>query len=434
VATGWRQLIEERPRLTARLAATVPATDRPRILYDPELPGFGLRVSAASPRNRFGARTWVVEYRPGCRGRTVAKKRVSLGRIEVVSADDARRRAREILADVLATGADPASSLARSRAASTIDQIRDDYFSATNPHRKPRTRELYDGLWRLHISPAIGSIKVDGVSKVVVAELHTKLGARHPATANRVIILLAHFFDWCVKMERVRLENNPARGIVKFKMQARERFLSPAEFARLGAAITLAETAGIEWRPDPSKRVKHAPKAESRRLRISPASAAAIRLLIFTGARLREILNLEWSQVDLNRGVLRLRDSKTGPKNVVLGAPAVEILSLLQEKRSKDDKAKMVIEGSDPARAKSDLQRPWKLIRSHANLADFRLHDLRHSFASVGAAANLGLPVIGELLGHSDPATTARYAHLAVEPLRAATENINSKILEMLSG
>lgn len=433
MATGWR-LEEDRQRLTSRFASAVGPSLKPRIYYDPDLKGFGLRVSAASSKNQRGSRTWIVEYRPGSRGRGVAKRRLSLGNAEVVTAEDARRRAREILAEVLATGADPAEQLARSRAAPTVDQLRDDYFSATNPFRKPRTRELYDGLWRLHISPNVGATKVDQVTHANVANLHSNLGSRHPATANRVIILLSHFFDWCTRMDRARLSANPARGIAKFKINSRERFLSPIEFARLGAAIKLAETAGVEWVPDPAKKSKHAPRAENRRVKISAASAAAIRLLIFTGARLREILNLEWSQVDLERGVLRLPDSKTGRKNVMLGAPAIDILSKLEAKRSEAKGAKMVIEGTDPSRPKPDLQRPWKLVRKQAQLHDFRLHDLRHSFASVGAASNLGLPVIGELLGHADPATTARYAHLAVEPLRAATENINSRIAEMLDG
>ncbi|WP_420823150.1 site-specific integrase [Tsuneonella mangrovi] len=180
--------------------------------------------------------------------------------------------------------------------------------------------------------------------------------------------------------------------------------------------------------------MKHAPKPENRVTKICPFSAAAIRLLAFTGARLREILNLEWSQVDLALGLVRLPDSKTGAKTIILGAPAIEILCSLQVLRSKAKSARFVIEGKNPAKPRPDLQRPWALVRREAGLSDFRLHDLRHSFASVGVASNLGLPIIGGLLGHADPATTARYAHLAVEPLRAANEGITSQIFEMMNG
>jgi integrase len=315
-----------------------------------------------------------------------------------------------------------------------LDQLSVSYFAATNPLRKPRTCLLYGGLWRLHISPAIGAEKPHTVRKARIVELHRTLGAKHPATANRVVVLLSHFFEWCREADALDSESNPARGIKKFPVGKRFRYLSAEEFTALGRALVKAETEGVQWHPDPEKKLKHAPRPENRRVKIDKFSAAALRLLIFTGARLREILNLQWRYVDLDRGLLLLPDSKTGPKVIVLAAPAIEVLDDLKSVRSNNPKAKFVIEGKDPSKAKADLQRPWELIRREAALEDFRLHDLRHSFASVGAAANLGLPVIGELLGHSDPATTSRYAHLATGPLRAAADGITAKISEMMNG
>lgn len=409
-------------------------TDRPRILYDPDLAGFGVRIMPPSSKNREGTKTWIVEYRPGFGGRRAHKKRVSLGRVDIVSADDARRRARELLADVVSGAVDPATRISRARAAETIVELGPRYFAATNPFRKPRTRDLYDGLWRLHILPSIGHSRISELSKAQLQELHTSIGAKHPATANRVLILLSHFMEWCREADLVEFSSNPARGLRKFPSTKRDRHLSPEEFRRLGLAIKEAETRGIIWNPRPDKEVKHAPRPCNRRVKICPFAAAALRLLIFTGARLREILNLEWSQVDLDRGILQLPDSKTGAKIIVLPAPAIEVLKRLGKRRSKDPKAKFVIEGMDPSKPRPDLQRPWKMVRNEAHLSNFRLHDLRHSFASVGAASNLGLPVIGALLGHSDPSTTARYAHLAIEPLRAASDGISMKIAEMLDG
>lgn len=432
MATGWRQIKRERPRLTTKLARSLPPTDKTSILYDPELTGFGIRVSPASQKNPSGTRTWVLEYRPGHGGRRASKRRISLGRLEVMNAEIARKKAQDFLAEIRVNGIDPASQIAKSRAAPNVDALRDSYFAATNPHRKESTRLLYDGLWRLHISPSVGSLKLDELTRPKIAELHVQIGGKHPATANRVIILLSHFLEWSRESDHVDFTSNPARGIKKFRLESRRRYLSRDEFVRLGRAITKAEEEGIAWSPDPSRKVKHAPTPKNRLVKICPFSAAALRLLIFTGARLREILHLEWKHVDLERGLLRLPDSKTGAKTIVLGAPAVEVLNSLSDVRSKDAAARFVIEGVDPSKARADLQRPWKLVRDEAKLLDFRLHDLRHSFASVGAASNLGLPILGALLGHSDPATTARYAHLAVEPLRAATDGISLQIKEMM--
>jgi integrase len=145
-------------------------------------------------------------------------------------------------------------------------------------------------------------------------------------------------------------------------------------------------------------------------------------LLIFTGARLREILGLKWNYVDFERGLLLLPDSKTGPKTIVLNAPALAILSELP--RIGD----FVIVGDNPDMPRHDLNRPWRLVSQRAGIDGVRLHDLRHTHASVGAGAGLGLPIIGKLLGHSQASTTQRYAHLDADPLRRASEHIAGHI------
>jgi integrase len=147
-----------------------------------------------------------------------------------------------------------------------------------------------------------------------------------------------------------------------------------------------------------------------------------LRLLILTGARLREILGLKWEYVDMERGLLFLPDSKTGRKTIVLNAPALAVLSALPRVGS------YVIMGDHPEKSRNDLSRPWKLVSKHAALEGVRLHDLRHTHASFGAAAGLGLPIIGRLLGHTQPSTTQRYAHLDIDPLRRASENIGSRL------
>jgi integrase len=175
---------------------------------------------------------------------------------------------------------------------------------------------------------------------------------------------------------------------------------------------------------------KHAPKEANRRTVIDPFAAAAIRLLILTGARLREILKLEWQHVDLERGLLLLPDSKTGAKSIILNAPALAVLAGLKRVGSH------VIAGQTAGTAgekpRADLNRPWRSIAKRAGLPGLRIHDLRHTHASFGAGAGLGLPIIGKLLGHARASTTQRYAHLDTDPLRRASDHIGARLAAAL--
>ena len=221
---------------------------------------------------------------------------------------------------------------------------------------------------------------------------------------------------------------NPARGIDKFKEGCRERFLTGEELERLGSAIREAETVGIPWSVDESRpNAKHVPKAK-RFTKIAPSAAAALRLLLFTGCRLREILHLKWEHVDLERGCLFLPDSKSGRKTVILNAPALSVLKTLERV------GPYVVPGDDSGSPRHDLKRPWDAVTKRAGLNGVRLHDLRHTYASFGASGGLGLPIIGRLLGHAQAATTARYAHLDNDPLRRASEAIGGRIAAALDG
>ncbi|WP_199699201.1 site-specific integrase [Oleomonas cavernae] len=402
---------------------SVPKVDKLTIFYDDELSGFGLRVMPS------GSKTWVVEYRPGAGGRGTAKRRMAIGSAEVITPDQARKAARDVLAAVR-LGQDPAGDKAEARRAETLDQLSRRYEKEAGHNRKSGTVTLYEGYWRLHIRPAIGSKRAIDVTKADVAALHRAIGDEHPVTANRVISLLATFFGWLQEMKVVPEGHNPAAGIEKYREQGKDRYLTIEEFTRLGAAIREAETVGIEWLPpDPAKPAsKHArQRPETRRTIISRHAAAALRLLIFTGARLREILRLKWSEVDLQRGLLFLPDSKTGRKTIVLGAAALAVLEGIRSN------GVYVIEGDDPEKPKADLKKPWALISRHAGLEGVRLHDLRHSFASVGAGSGMGLPIIGKLLGHANTTTTQRYAHLDADPLRRASDAISAIIANALN-
>jgi len=255
-----------------------------------------------------------------------------------------------------------------------------------------------------------------------VIKLHTSKSST-PAAANYAVAALGSLYTWAAQRGQVPEGFNPTRRIAKFRENRRERFLTTPELQRLGDALREAETTRIPWDVDETRSAaKHAPKPNKRLTVVSPFAIAAIRLLLFTGCRLREILDLRWDHVDFERGVLFLPDSKIGRKTVLLGAPALRVLSSLSRV------GPYVIAGSDPEKARSDLKRPWNAIRRRAGLEEVRIHDLRHSYASVGAGAGLGLLVIGRLLGHTQPSTTARYAHLADDPLRRASETIAARI------
>jgi len=424
-------------KLTARTIDSLPAVDKPTIFFDADLKGFGVRVMPRSNRSERGSRTWIVEYRPGAGGRSVSKRRLSLGSVAVLEAGEARTLAKDVLAQVR-LGQDPAASRSEIRNSATVAELVTRYQQETGAGRKSGTKRLYQGYWRLHLLPEIGSMKARDVKRTDITRLHRKVGATHETTANRSVRLLAQFYRWAGEAGAVPEGFNPAKGVDRYRESARERYLSVNELERLGAAILEAETIGIPWEDKPGKvRSKHAPKKpENRRTRISPHAAAAIRLLLFTGARLREILHLRWSEVDLQRGLLLLPDSKTGRKVIVLGSAALQVIADL------DKSSDFVIAGQKPKpkpgemghnlppddKPRSDLNRPWALISKRAGLKGVRLHDLRHTFASYGASGGLGLPLIGGLLGHADSRTTARYAHLASDPLKRANEVISGAI------
>jgi integrase len=323
-------------------------------------------------------------------------------------------------------GDDPAAERSVARKAETLSDLltsfMDDHIRAK---RKARTAKLFQGYVDNHIEPALGTRKAPFLTRGDIERLHKAIGRTHPVTANRVLALIAAAYAYGLRSshlpERI---TNPASGIERFREQVRERFLSeeaPASWrgnpGSRDGRCSLGQTKQLKARP---------PSPENRVTNIGPHAAAALRLLIFTGARQREILDLQWEQVDLQRGLLFLADSKTGKKTIVLGSAALAVLGALPRV------GKFVIAGADNEKPRADLQRPWALVSKRADLAGLRLHDLRHSFASVGAGAGFGLPVIGKLPGHSNSKTTERYAHLAADPMRRASDAINGSIAKAM--
>jgi integrase len=406
-------------RITKRLVDSLQNTGAEYFVWDETLIGFGLRVQAS------GAMSYVVKYRAGS-GRGAPTRRLTLGRVGTVTPDDARTIAKKTLGAV-AHGNDPAALKAAERRASSLRELAGIYLAEhVDAKRKPKTAKHYRGLLEKIVLPELGSRKAEQVTTSDLAKLHAKMRKR-PYQANRMLKVVGSLYAFASKRKITPFGFNPARGIEPYPEKGRDRFLNGDELTRLGEAVREAETIGLPYNIDETKpKAKHAPKEAQRRTKIGPHAAAAVRLLILTGARLREILHLKWDHVDLERGLLLLPDSKTGKKAIVLNAPALDILAHLP--RVGEYVVAGQAGGTDDDKPRSDLNRPWRAIVKRAGLTGLRIHDLRHTHASVGAGLGLGLPIIGKLLGHTQPSTTARYAHLDADPLRRASDHIGSHL------
>lgn len=411
---------------------TCPDTKDRDFLWDSALEGFGACAYLS------GRKVYVVQYRQNGRSR-----RVNIGDCARLTPEQARSEAKKMLGAV-ETGADPIAERKAKRAVPTFSEVADDFIKLhVAMRRKGRTQDVYEGLLRNHIKPAFGSKSVTDVRLADVARLQTRMTAS-PGAANRAVSLVSAIWNWASRREIVDRHRNPAVGIERNREQKKERFLTTEELGLIGSALAEGETVGLPYVVDETKaKAKHAPKPENRLVKLDPFAVGAIRLLILTGARLREILDAQWAWVDAERGILFLPDSKTGRKPVYLSAAALAVLASLpriegnpfiiagQGPRKKPADAS---DGEKRPAPRSDLKKPWAAVCRAAGLDGVRLHDLRHSFASVGAGASLGLPVIGKLLGHTQAATTARYAHLDADPLRRAADTIGATIAAALDG
>ena len=383
------------PKLTKRTVDAAEVRSSDYFVWDDELPGFGLRVL---PSGRKG---YVVQYRAGRRSR-----RISLGPSTVLACEQARNQAMTIIAAVR-NGEDPAAKRDTDREALTVTELADRFDKEHIALRvKASTGKEYRRNLKRFILPALGRLRVNEVTRVDVAKFHHDL--RHiPYQANRCLEIISKMCSlaeiWGLRPDG----SNPRKHIKKYAEEKRERFLSPAEINRVGEVLREMESEGVEL----------------------ASGIAATRLLILTGCRLSEIMTLQWEHIDFSRRALRLPDSKTGAKIVHLGQPAIEVL----EKVERIEKNPWVIVGTKPGARLTDLQPFWQRVRARAGLKDVRIHDLRHTFASIAVASGQGLPMIGKLLGHTQVQTTARYAHLAADPVLAAADQVSKSLADCLA-
>lgn len=418
-----------KPTLTKTIVDALHPRDRDYVTWCGKLAGFGVRTRPT------GRKSYIAQY--DFNGRT---RKVTIGTHGAMTVDQARDKARAVLANAQ-LGVDEAETKAKRRAEMTVAELCDEYLAEGCDKKKASTVATDKGRIARHIKPLLGTKKISDVArgdierfmravatgktaKVLTNEKGNRVAVTGgKGTATRTVRLLGGIFSYAVKHGYI--DSSPRAGVQLYADGKGKRYLSPAEFQQLGDAMREAETVGLPWQFNEGVKEKHRPKkAENQREVISPHAIAAIRLLMLTGCRLSEILKLQWGDVDFNRGLLDLSDSKTGAKEVLLGAAALKVLADIP--RIKGNPYVIVGEAKDKPR--SDLKRPWKRITTHAGLPGLRLHDLRHSFASVGVASGMGLPIVGKLLGHASPSTTARYAHIAEDASRRALNTIESTI------
>ena len=378
---------EPKARATAYLDGNfarrkLPGVTEPFEIMDVVLAGFGMRVRPS------GVRTWFVRYKQ--RGR---HRRVSLGRVDVMGADVARIEARKALARVALDGL-PERIVARS--GPNLSVYCDEFWADYAHHWKRSTQARNLSVLKHHILPAFGHLAVDVIARVDVVRWRDGCATKCEASFNRALPVLAAMLKYAEQLGYRAKNSNPCRGIARFKVQPKERYLSPVEYRRLGRELDLV--AGD-----------------------FPLNVAVIRLLLYTGARFREILDLRWNWVDDD--CLRLPDSKTGAKTIRLNSQARAILDGLDHRQG----CPFVFPNGAGTGAVS-IDTWWRTFRRRCALPDLRIHDLRHSFASLAIRENIPLATIGALLGHRLPETTARYAHLADDVIADAASRVSGDL------
>lgn len=430
-----------RKRLSQELVDSLqtPAGVRLLRVWDSSLPGFGVYVT------QTGIRAFFVSYRIG---RT--ERRATLGKTPPLKCHKARELAAQYIQDAR-MGTDPLARKAEEQAKRTLREFWAEYVDDAKARWKPRTQADADRFWKRLIAPRLGSRRLDEVTAGDIAAWHRSM-RETPAQANLALRILKAAFNRAVAWEY--LDASPVK-VKPYPEKRRERFLSSEEFNIVFAAIAHEETLGGMELP---KRVGTAVKgrrggkglkeAESRG--ISPQAAGLFRLLAFTGARLGEIMLARWDWVHWDQRCIALPDSKTGARRIPLSDPALDELLKLQVLRTAGNE--WIIEGAvlgehlvNPAKSWTRVRRRAFAIlkerREKAGLpypaenpfANLRIHDLRHSFASVAVAAGLGLPIIGKALGHSQTSTTERYAHLAADPVLEAANRIGAVIVDAIA-
>lgn len=366
---------------------TVAAMKQGDVVWDRDLRRFGAR-------RRKDSVTYFVKARIDGRQRWI-----NVGRHGPTTAAEARAKARQVLAEI-DSGQDPTRERDGRRTIPIFSDFAQRWLREhVRPKRKPNTYTEYKRIIDLHIAPAIGKVRIDRLNRSDAVTLHADL-AMTRYQANRVLAVLSAVMTFAERLGYRQPASNPCRGVERYKERKRKRALSIAEIATL-------------W--------KHLDKLDDS---INPYIVNAFRLLLLTGMRREEVLTLRWKHVDLDAGIIRLADAKSGPRDVVLSAKAIEVL----RDTPRIEGNPYVLPGLKQGQRLVNITERWQEIRTALGFPEVRIHDLRHTVASL-LARSAPITVVRDALGHAEISTTSQYSHASTDDVRNAVESLG-KLLE----
>lgn len=412
-------------RISNQTAEGSKPRDSRYVIWDSELAGFGLRVAPT------GVRSWIASYRAGG-GRRAPQRMMTLGTYPKVKAPAARKAAGRVLA-AAALGQDPAGDRAAKRREMTVAELVNLYETdgcfvqrgiRQGEPMKATTKAYTMARLRHHVVPLLGTKRVSELTEGDVERFardvargktakDEKVGARKriivrggDGAARKVVRDLSALFSFAQR-QRIVAHNPVATASVRKTDNRRERFLSLEEVKRLGAALDEVELGGA-----------------------NPMAANQARLWVLTGCRRNEIAGLKWSEVQLERGLLVLGDTKTGRSVRPLGGAALTLLKNLRSEA--DEKAVFVFPAVRGQRFYVGTKRVWPIVTKKAGLEGVTPHTLRHTLGSAAASAGEALLMVGSILGHANARSTQVYAHIAHDPARMAADRATGPLAEAL--
>ncbi len=379
------------PKLTKIYVEKLEPQEADCIFWDDKISGFGVKVTP------LGRKVYLLKYR----NKEGRQRKPVIGIHGQITCENARDVAQDWLADI-AKGKDPSMERSVSRKAPTVSELCERYMEEHSKlHKKENTLKLEKFYIKKFIKPMLGSLKTASVTKLDIAKFHSALRDT-PSQANRILQTLSKMFSLAETWKIRPQHTNPVKGIQKYKEESRERFLTQEEIKRLNDVLDKAEHEGRE----------------------SLYFLNLIRLLMLTGARLSEIQTAKWAWVDFSNGILNLPDSKTGKRTIYLSPSALDILV----KTPKIEGNPYIIAGAKDSAPLNNATKPWYRIRKEAGLEDVRIHDLRHTFASLLIGQGFSLQMVAKLLGHGDTRMSERYAHLTKNSVQDAASSIGNLI------
>lgn len=390
-------------KLTKRIVQNIESDPHKNVhIWDDDISGFCIRVYPT------GTKAFYLKYRTSEGGRRAKQRWVKIGNVGDFPIDVARKIAQQLKAEV-ARGIDPRAERTATRNAPTLAALWKIYEVEGLAEKKKSTAKVYRETWETIISPALGDRRVKMIAREDVDNIHKSM-ATTPYRANRTLAQISVLMNLAEAKGWRDQGTNPCKFVKKFKEEARKRYLSSAELDRLGDAMRGLVDDG----------------------RLSAEVSNLFKLLLMTGARKSEVTNSEWAWIDWDRQLMMLPDSKTGAKPLFLSDEALRVLRS-QKAITHDPNSAYIFPGKLKDRPLVNLTKPWKLICEKAKLNEVRMHDLRHTAASIAVGQGVALPIIGRLLGHTQTQTTARYAHIDNDPALAAANVIGNALADSLA-